>query len=208
MSIALGVFDLFTGVATGSTYIAWLAYVLYRLGWWPTEELRDANSTLLFGGLLVGSYLVGHMIYRLGEFQDRLIPGQSSRHERAARQFVARNPDARARELTEFDPALLLAGVEIHARETSQEVNRLQAVGLTMRNSAPAMVLAAGVSIVEIFASARPLLAAVSGALFLAGGWALTRRGRQLRDWAVLKTLELAYWLPEVGHDASVNGRG
>ena len=204
MSFTFGVFDVFTYAATGSLYVSCLAYALDRLGWIRVEQFSDSNTTVLLLGLLLVSYLLGHMAYWLGEVIDHVIPGRRDGYARARERFILQLPTDRGRRLANLPPHLLLGGIEIHAREASQEVTRLRAVGLALRNASPAMLLAAIIAVLEVFASERPLVAGSATVLFLVAAWAVAQRGRALRAWAVMKTLELAYWIPEI--DAETDG--
>jgi hypothetical protein len=67
-----------------------------------------------------------------------------------------------------------------------------------LRNSAPALILGMLTAIIEIFTSPRPGMAAALAVAFAAASVALLVHGRRLSLWAGLKTLELAYWLPDV----------
>lgn len=198
MSFALGVFDVFTYAATGSLYVSSLVYILNRMGWVPFNQLVAVDSTLLVPSLLLLSYLGGHVAYWFGETIDRVVPGRWDRHNETRSRFTERVPGDRSRMLAALHPHLLLAAIEIRAREAAQEVSRLRAVGLALRNSAPALLIAAGISAVEVFASPRPAPASAGTLLLLGSAWVLIRRGRDLRAWAVMKTLELSYWIPEV----------
>jgi hypothetical protein len=203
MSFALGVFDVFTYAATGSLYVACLIYILNRTGWLPFGELMAVDSTLLLPSLLLLSYLSGHVAYWLGEILDRVLPGRWNRHRQARSRFISRVPGDRARMLAGMHPHLLLAAIELRAPEASHEVSRLRAVGLALRNSAPALLLASVVAAVEVFASPRPMPASIATLLLLGAAWSLVRRGRDLRAWAIMKTLELSYWIPDVGLPAT-----
>ena len=66
MSITLGVYDVFGYAAPGSLYLALLAYVGSRLGWFDPMQLLRANTALTVIGAALASYLLGHMTYVLG----------------------------------------------------------------------------------------------------------------------------------------------
>jgi hypothetical protein len=65
MSISLGLFDLFTYIVPGSLYLALVAYVADRLGWIGIGQFKDVPSLVLFGGIVIASYLLGFLILRL-----------------------------------------------------------------------------------------------------------------------------------------------
>lgn len=198
MSFSLGVFDVFTYAATGSLYVACLAYVLDRLALVDLGQVQTANTTVLLLGVLLLAYLLGHMFYVVGELIDRIVPGQQDHRLRAGARLGERVPGERSKVIAKMDPHLLLAGIEIRAREAAQEVTRLRAVGLALRNCVPAWTIATAISVIEVFTSGRPIVAVVAAAFFLATTWMTVRRGRDLRAWAVMKTFELAYWMPEL----------
>lgn len=195
MSLTLGVFDLFTYAAPGAMYVALIAHIAIRLGWFDTHQVADANTTLLLLGLLLASYVIGHVTYRLGTVLDLVT---RRRPTQARTDFRERVGTAKARRLVELDPALLLAAAEIHAKEAAVEVSRLRAVGLMLRNAAPATIFAAVTALVECLTGSDPALTLTAAALFLVATAGLLLQGARLRRWAVMKTYELAYWLPEV----------
>jgi hypothetical protein len=195
VSLTLGVFDLFTYAAPGAMYVALIAHIAIRLGWFDTDQVAGANTTLLLLGLLLASYVLGHATYRLGSLLD-LVTGR--RFHSAAAEFTDRIGTEQAGRLVSIHPALLLAAAEIHAKEAAIEVSRLRAVGLMLRNIAPATVFAAITAIVECLTGSSPALTITAAALLLAAAGSLLVQSGRLRRWAVIKTYEIAYWIPQV----------
>jgi hypothetical protein len=111
---------------------------------------------------------------------------------------VARTPDAAGRGFVEADFGLLRAAVEHCLPEATAEVSRLQATGLMLRGSAPALLLAAAVALVEVVTGPEPLAAFCAALLLAAGSVAAVLGGWRLSLWANLRLLELCYWLPAV----------
>jgi len=124
------------------------------------------------------------------------VPRRRDRQPR--KEFLNRVPAARGRAFVRADPSLLLGALQLRDKDVAAEITRLRATGLMLRNSAPALVLGFATALVEIFASGHPAPATAAGALFAAGAVALVVQGRRLGYWASLKTLELAFWLPDV----------
>jgi hypothetical protein len=197
MSLALGVFDLFTYTAAGAVYLAVLVFLGHEAGL-DLGPLAAANTTLLLVGGLLASYLLGHATYFLGALLDRFTRGRAPDWPALQRRFLARARSPRARELIRLDPVTLLSAIEVYAKEAALEVARLRAVGLMLRNAAPALVIAAVIAVVEGAGGNHPWLSAASAVLLLAAAAGLCVQGMRMRSWAVSKTYELCYWLPEV----------
>jgi hypothetical protein len=205
MSISLGIFDLFTYAVPGALQLTVLLYAAQRLGWADLPGLLAMPSGVLFVGLALASYLIGHLVYSAGKLADRLPPHRTGDvWENARATFVARTPGAKRRAFVSSDPNLLLAALQMHAREAAVEISRLRAAGLMLRSSALPLALGAVIALVELALAPRRLdLAAI--ALLLGGATIMSvRRSVQLRTWARSKTLQLAYWLPSI--DESVMG--
>jgi hypothetical protein len=196
VTIAVGVFDLFTYTIAGGLYLVLLGYVADRIGLVDLATLNSVNGVLVVIGVVVLSYLLGLLAYPLGALLNRLVPRRRKRDPRA--EFRRRNPAARDRDFVHSDSFLLLSGIQVHSMDLGTEVNRLRASGLMARNAAPALVLAAVTALVEIFASGHPLLAAICAVVFAAGSVLLVAEGRRLAHMAIIKTLELSFWLPDI----------
>lgn len=196
MNFAVGIFDLFTYTIPGSLYLGFFSYLGFRLHWVDPAAAARLPTVLLIAILVLASYLLGYMAYPVGALLNKVIPQRRDRRVRP--EFLRRVPAAKDREFVKVDPGLLLSAIQLQDKDLGAEVSRLRASGLMLRNSAPALLLGTITAGVEIFTSARPGMAfALAGAL-AAGSVALLVHGRRLSLWAGLKTLELAYWLPDV----------
>jgi hypothetical protein len=197
VSFTLGVYDLFAYAIPGSLYATLLYYVAARADWLPRDGV-DANSFAVLVAALVASYLIGHLTYGLSRTMARAIPKRLHSYAEARRVFVARTPDAAGRGFVEADVGLLRAAVELSRPEASTEVSRLQATGLMLRGSSPALLLGAMVALVEVLTGPEPLAAACAALLLAAASVAAVLGGWRLSLWANLRLLELCYWLPSV----------
>ena len=197
MSFTLGVYDLFAYAIPGSVYGTLLYYVSARAGWIHRDGL-DTNSFAVLVAALVASYLLGHLTYGLSRTLGRALPKRLHTSAEARRVFVARAPDAAGRGFVEADFGLLRAAVEHSLPEASTEVSRLQATGLMLRGSSPALLLGAMVALVEVLTGPEPLAAACAALLLAAASVAAVLGGWRLSLWANLRLLELCYWLPSV----------
>ena len=197
MSFTLGVYDLFAYAIPGSVYGTLLYYVSARAGWIHRDGV-DTNSFAVLVAALVASYLLGHLTYGLSRTLGRALPKRLHTSAEARRVFVARAPDAAGRGFVEADFGLLRAAVEHSLPEATAEVSRLQATGLMLRNSAPALLLGALVALVEVVTGPEPFAAFCAAILLAAGAVAAVLGGWRLSLWANLRLLELCYWLPSV----------
>ena len=196
MTFAVGIFDLFTYTIAGSLYLGFFSYLAIRLHWVDPGAVGRLPTALLVVILVLASYLLGYMAYPVGAMLNRIVPRFRDRQPR--QEFLNRVPAARDRPYVQVDRAFLLSAIQFQDKDVALDVVRLRASGLMLRNSAPALVLGLIAAIVEIFASERPGLAAACAVGFAAGGMALIAHGRRLGYWAGLKTLELAFWIPDV----------
>ena len=197
MSFTLGVYDLFAYAIPGSLYGTLLYYVAARAGWLSRNGV-DANGLAVLVVAAVASYLLGHLTFGLGRTLARAVPRRLHSQDEARRKFVARAPDAAGRGYLAADAGVLRAAVEHALPEATVEVSRLQATGLMLRGSAPALLLGAAVALVEVLTGPEPLLAACATPLLLAAAGAALLGGRRLSVWADLRLLELCYWLPSM----------
>jgi hypothetical protein len=195
VNIVVGVFDLFTYAIAGGLYLALAGYVADRAGLLELAALNGVNGVLLVIGAVVLSYLCGILAYPLGALLNRVVPGRR-RDPRA--EFRRRNPAARDRDFVAADSFLLLSAIQLHDMNAATEVNRLRASGLMARNAGPALALAAVTALVEVFTGGRPVLAAACVAVFGAASVLLVLQGRKLGYMASMKTLELAFWVPDI----------
>jgi hypothetical protein len=196
VTFAVGLFDLFTYTIPGSLYLGLLSYLAYRLHWVDVGAVGRLPVVLLIVILVVASYLIGYLAYPVGALLNRLVPRLRYRDPRG--EFVRRVPPARGRAFVEADRGFLLAAIQLHDKDVAVDVIRLRAAGLMLRNTAPASVLGFVTAFVEIFTGSHPLLAVLCGVAFAASVAALVAQARRFGHWADLKTLELAYWIPDI----------
>jgi len=199
VTVSLGIFDLFTYAVPGALQLTVLLYIGQRLSWLDVSKLLLVPSGVLFVGLATASYLLGHVAYKLGKIFDRISQEDGeTRWRQAQASFLMKVPGAHSRAFVNSDPYLLLAALELHAREVAVEISRLRAAGLMLRNSALPLTVSALVAVVELAVGThKPEAAAVMLLLALAA-FLSVQRSVQLRQWARSKTFQLAYWVPEI----------
>jgi hypothetical protein len=203
MTFALGIFDLFTYAIPGVLQLSLLAYIAARLHWIDLGAVLSGPGALVFAGVAIVGYLLGHLTYAFAGALDRLPPKR--RDIIAARAaFESRNPAARGRPFVSAHTGLLFAAIELHNREAAAEVARLQAVGLMVRNSAIPLAGGAVVAVVELIAGDSRAFAACAAVLLAGLTVAAVNRGQRLRSWATVKTLELAFWVPDIDEKVRV----
>jgi hypothetical protein len=198
VNLSLGVFDIFAYSVPGSLYLALLLYVLDQASWIDLGQVGDLNSTVLIAGGIVASYLLGHLTYAPRRFLGRWLPQWLGRERSAQREFLDRFPLAQSMAFVRVDRAVVFAAIEVKAPDSAVEISRLRASGIALRNAGFAFLLSAGVAAVELVAGHERGLAAFCVAAFLAGFVGATRAGHELSRWAALKTLEVAFWLPDI----------
>jgi hypothetical protein len=179
----------------GSLYLALLAYISDRLGWLSFGGVSHLNTTLLLIGVALASYLLGHITYELASRIENVLPSWKRGLPDAKQDFPERVPGPKAESLVQVDSYLLQAALEVRAKEAATEISRIRAVGLMLRNSAPALILAFMVSLAELIVGANRPLAACSLVLFLLAAFAAMRHGWRLRQWAIIMTLERSFWI-------------
>ena len=197
MSFALGVFDVFAYMLPGSLYVTVVGYVLVRLNRWDVLPWLAANvlTAVLLAAVL--SFFVGHLSYGFGRWANRLVPGYERRGVGGVRaDFLRRNPTAAGRRYLELDPFLLLAKIQLSDGEVATEISRLRSFGLMLRHSFPPLSALAVVCVVEAVAAPSHRWPALAGVLlFGASAYGALSQGREKMEWAVTKTLEVAYWV-------------
>ncbi|MFD5075781.1 hypothetical protein [Streptomyces sp. NPDC058371] len=198
MTLAVGIFDLFTYGIPGVLHLSLIIYALARLNIIDLTSLASAPSVLQVVGVAVASYLLGHLAYPLSALLDKVAPRWNWSVENARQEFVTRVPEARDRAFVHTDASLLLAAVELHSKEASGEITRLQGLALMLRNSALALVFALVVAVIELVAGPDRVLAGICAALLLVSLTAAIRQGRRVRHWDRLKTLEICFWIPDI----------
>jgi hypothetical protein len=196
VTIAVGIFELFTYAIPGSLYLAFFAYVAGRAHWIDLGAVTRAPVLLLAIGIVLISYLLGYLAYPVGAMANKIVPRRRERRPRS--EFLGRNPAAKDREFVKADPFLLLAGVQLHDKEAAADVTRLRGTGLMLRNSAPPTLFSAIAAVVELFIGRSPVFAITCAVLFFAAFFSLIVQGRRLGYWASLHTLEVSFWLPDV----------
>ena len=197
MNITLGVYDVFTYAVPGSLYLTLLTYIADRLGWVDPARILQGNTTLIVITGAVLSYLLGHVTYSVGEQLARRYPWNKDIAD-ARGEFIARVPSARDRPFVEADRFTLQAAIEIHNAEAAADIARNRAVGLMLRNCSPVFALSAIAAIVQTATGQDPAIAACCAALFLLITAGCLSRSAIIRHWANLKTLQLAFWIPDI----------
>ena len=199
MSFALSVFDIFAYTFPGGVYLSVFAYVGARLGWLPLAPL--GSSHLLAVGLVAAilAYLIGHLSYGLGRALDDLLPGAGRRTQHTTLdRFLRRCPQAAGRPYLAADHFLLLSAIELHDQEAGLTIARTRSLGLMLRQLAPPLLAATVVALAEVGVGTNRWLAAVALVLLALGAYAAAARGRELSEWARLKTLETAFWISTI----------
>jgi hypothetical protein len=223
VSIQLGLFDVFTYTIPGSLYLALIAYVTDRLGWIDIASLKTTPDLVLAGALLIASYVVGFATSPVAEQLDHglrhwlvpklarsLRPWLGPRMERLLWSFAASNrdgvrkefekraPGAESRAYIKVDQYLLLALAEASKKEAALEISRFRATGLMLRNCAVPFLLASMVCIGAAAGGANLPAALICALLFAGAVPSCIGQGKQLRQWAEMKTLQICYWIPDI----------
>lgn len=194
VSITLGIFDLFAYAVPGSLYLGLFTYVAWRTDWIQLTWLHEANTTLLVIGAILASYLLGHVFFILGQVAVRLNPAWRDQPGAARVSFLDRVPAAANRRYVSADIALLHAAIEVRQQGATVEIVRLRAVGLMLRNSAPAFAFGALTAAVEIVTGPAP--AAVCCSLLFAFSAPISLvQGYRISTWGISKTLEIGFWI-------------
>jgi hypothetical protein len=197
MNITLGVFDLFTYTVPGALYLALVTYIAERLSWINPLQLLQTNTTVVVISAAILSYIIGHVTNHVGYIFSRVY-GRDKNGTDAIHEFTEGVPAAQGRPFLQAPQSVLQAAVEIHAMEAAIEISRLQAVGLMLRNCAPVFVLGAIVEIADAAAGAHAIVALCCIVIFPLVAIGCLSRSIVWRHWADAKTLELAYWIPNI----------
>ena len=197
MNITLGVFDLFAYAVPGALYLGLLTYITERLAWIDPLRILQANTTVVVIAAAMLSFLIGHITSPLGHLLSRVY-GRDKSAEDAAREFVERVPTAQGRPFLQADRSLLQAAAEVHGMEAAIEISRLRALGLMLRNCAPVFVLGAVTEVADAAAGAHPIVAGCCVVIFPLVAIGCLNRSAIWRHWTNMKTLELAYWTPDI----------
>jgi hypothetical protein len=197
-AVAFGVFDVFAYAVPGALYLTLILYVLARTEHLDVGLLLTANTVLATIGVLLASYLLGHVTYLPRLLLDRWTSRWLRVRTDARAEFARRVPQAADREFLRTDSFFLARAIELEAAEAGTEINRLRAGGIALRNCGYALVLAGAVAVVEIGASGHHALAVVAAVLLPAAGVSSLRAGFVQGHWAAVRTYEVAYWLPSI----------
>jgi hypothetical protein len=197
VSFTIGVFDLFTHAVPGALYLTLLGVVADRSGWIDAADVDTSTLPALLAAA-IGSYLIGHLTYDLGMFLVRRTPWHRSMAAEARREFRRRNPMAEGHDYVDADLGLLRAGIELRSADGKAEIARVHAPGLMLLNCAPCLFLGALVA-GAVGAIDQSLAAACATGILTASSVAATFAGARLVRWAHLHTLELAFWMPDLG---------
>lgn len=201
MSITLSVYDIFAYAVPGATYLTLITYIFTRLKWIDLQGLLHGNTTLLVIGLALASYLAGYITYPAGRALSRYIGAWRKDVSTAREEFARRVPAAKNRPFLQADRGTLRAAIEVHGTDTAIEMARLTAIGIMLRNVAPALALGAITSLVEAIRGNSPVFAVSCFVLLaLAAAASLWQAGR-MTHWADMKTLELAFWIPNIDQE-------
>jgi hypothetical protein len=198
MSFALSVFDVFAYTLPGSLYLTLAAYVVARLGWFDLSEWVAANPfpSFVIGGIV--AFVVGHVSYGAGRWLDHRLPVRRGREADATRRlFLARCPQAAGRPFLDTDSFLLYTRIQLASPDVGLEIARLRSTGLMLRHSAPPLFAATAVALVEVGAGDHRLAALAAAVALALSTYGSVARGRELGQWAHLKTYEVAYWLDD-----------
>jgi hypothetical protein len=169
MSISLGLFDVFTYIVPGSLYLALIVYVAEKLSWIQIGLFTHVPSLVLFGGILIISYLLGFVADPLSAQLDKVMRFWKARYREDAKDiFKARAPGAVHRVYVKADLYLLLAAAETSQKEAALEISRFRATGLMLRNCAVPFLGACIVAVAEAIVGTRPVAAILCAVLFAA----------------------------------------
>lgn len=197
MNITLGVYDLFAYAVPGSLYLALATYIADRLAWINPSQIFHANTTLVIIAGAILSYIIGHITYMLGEILSRAY-GRDKTYADAVHTLVERVPSAQGRPFLHAHRSIVQAAVEFHDVGAAVEILRLRAIGLMLRNCAPVFVLSTMTAIADAVTGDHLVVAVCCIALFPLATIGCLRQSAIMRHWANMKTLELAYWVPDI----------
>lgn len=197
MNITLGVYDLFAYAVPGSLYLALMTYIAERFSQIDPLRVLTINTAVVIICAGILSYLLGHITYGLGYLLSRAY-GRDKTMDDARREFVERVPTASGRPFLQTDRSLIQAAAELHESGASVEIGRLRAIGLMLRNCAPVFVLGALAELADLSTGSHPAAAACCIVIFPLAAVGCLTQSVIMRHWANLKTLELAYWVPDI----------
>jgi hypothetical protein len=196
VTFAVGFFDLFTYTFAGTLYVGFFSYLALRLQIVDPAALTRLPVLIAVVVVVIASYFLGYIAYDIGHRVGKLIPRRVMEHPR--HEFLRRTPQAADRPFARADVHLLLCALVLHDREVAMEISRRRAAGLMLRSAAPPLLFGAIAAVVEAFVWKHHAAAAVLAVLLLGGFLSLIIEGRKHIRWAALKTLELAFWVPDI----------
>ncbi|MFG1646684.1 hypothetical protein ACGFMK_40960 [Amycolatopsis sp. NPDC049252] len=198
MSFAIGIYDLFTYALPGALQLSFLVYVLVRLKLVEFSALTSLPSVVLVVAVVVVSFVLGHICNPISLQLERLIPGRRRNFGDAQRNLGEDVPAARGRAFLKADQRILRSAIELHDRDAAAEIGRFQATGLMLRNLVLPFTSGLLAAIVEVCTGPRRLLAVYCVVLFVVGVLAAVREGRKQTHWERMRTLEVAFWVPNI----------
>ncbi|WP_018654502.1 hypothetical protein [Actinomadura flavalba] len=197
MRLSLGIYDVFAYAIPGSLYLALGVYVADRLNWFDVKTLEPTPTLFVATAIVVTSYLLGHVTTIFGALIDRALWFWRPTFEAAREDFFTNVPEAATHPHSTSHPPILLTAIESQDKEAAQEINRLRATGLMVRNCITPLLTAAAIATAEaITTTDHKALATTCAATLTAAALTAFPESRKLRYWAHLKTLESCFWLP------------
>jgi hypothetical protein len=196
--VAIGIWEVFAYSVPGAIYLTLVGYVLERTGAVDVGALLSGNAPLTTVGAVLASYLLGHITYFPRRFLDARLARWLAVRPGPREEFTRRVPAAAGLRVMELNPFVLQRGIELVAVESSNEISRLRASGVALRNVGFALVLAAVAALVELVVGGHRTAAALCLAAFPAAAWSALRAGFIQSHWAALRTYEMAFWLPQL----------
>jgi hypothetical protein len=199
LSLSLGLFDVFTYMVPGSLYLSILLFLTDSRHLIHFQSFVGVPSIVLIVGLLIASYLLGWASEPLAEALTRAVQFRAASNDELARKaFAESTPGAVGRPFAQADIYLLLAAAEIHAQDAATEISRLRATGLMLRNCSVPFLAACALAVFEATTGHDTPVSATAAVLFAAAAISVLRAGRRVRRWAISKTLQICYWIPEI----------
>jgi hypothetical protein len=199
LSLSLGLFDVFTYMVPGSLYLSILLFLADSRHLIHFQSFMGVPSIVLIAGLLIASYLLGWASEPLAQALTRAVQFRAASNDELARKEFAEDlPGAAGRPFAQADIYLLLAAAEIHAQDAATEVSRLRATGLMLRSCSVPFLAACALAAFEAATGHDTPVSATAAVLLAAAAISVLRAGRRVRRWAISKTLQICYWIPEI----------
>lgn len=83
-------------------------------------------------------------------------------------------------------------------QDAAIEVSRLRVTGLMLRNCSVPLLAACAIAVFEAATGHDTPGSATAAVLFAAAAVSVLRAGRRVRGWAISKTVQICYWIPEI----------